>query len=213
MQNTVESIREFAHKHFSDAKFSHDWEHTERVYRLAMHIGAVEGADLELLAIAAYLHDLGRAIQDNAKGALCHAEQGAIIAAPVLDQYPIPADKKENILHCIVSHRFRNDHHPKTLEARVLFDADKLDAIGAVGIARAYLFAGEVGAVLHNGGMDPREAKAYSREDTGYREYKVKLSKIKDRMLTAEGRRMAEERHAFMEAFFERFLKEHEGLL
>ena len=213
MQDTVESIREFARTHFSDAKYSHDWEHTERVYRLAMHIGAVEGADLEILAVAAYLHDIGRAIQDRSKGALCHAEQGAAIAAEVLEQYPIPREKKENILHCIVSLRFRNSHHPETLEAKVLFDADKLDAIGAVGIARAYLFAGEVGAVLHNQDQDPHEAKAYSRDDTGYREYRVKLSKIKDRMLTAEGRRMAVERHAFMEAFFERFLKEHEGLL
>jgi uncharacterized protein len=213
MQNTVDSIREFARKHFSDAKYSHDWEHTERVYRLAMHIGAVEGADLELLAVAAYLHDIGRAIQDKSKGALCHAEQGAAIAAEVLENYPIPQDKKDNILHCIESHRFRNDNHPRTLEAKVLFDADKLDAIGAVGIARAYLFAGEVGAVLHNGDMDPHEAKAYSRDDTGYREYKVKLSKIKDRMLTQEGRRMAVERHAFMEAFFKELLQEHEGLL
>ena len=213
MQNTVESIREVARKHFSDARGSHNWEHTERVYRLAMHIGAVQGADLEVLAIAAYLHDVGRAAQDRSKGALCHAEQGAAIAAPVLEAYPIPPEKKGNILHCIESHRYRNDHVPRTLEAQVLFDADKLDAIGAVGIARAYLFAGEVGAVLHNGSMDPHEAKSYSRDDTGYREYRVKLSKIKDRMLTQEGRRMAVERHAFMEGFFERFLKEHEGLL
>lgn len=213
MQNTVESIREMARNHFSDAKYSHDWEHTERVYRLAMHIGSVEGADLELLAVAAYLHDIGRAMQDKARGALCHAEQGAAIAADILEGYPIPQDKRDNILHCIISHRFRNDHHPQTIEAKVLFDADKLDAIGAVGIARAYLFAGEVGAVLHNPGMDPLEAKPYSKDDTGYREFTVKLSKIKDKMLTAEGRRMAVERHAFMEAFFERFLREHEGLL
>ncbi len=82
-----------------------------------------------------------------------------------------------------------------------------------MGIARAYLFAGEVGAVLHNPYMDPTEARPYSRDDTGYREYRVKLSKIKDRMLTDEGRRMAIDRHAFMDAFFERFLREHEGLL
>jgi uncharacterized protein len=212
MQSTVESIREFARNHFSDAKYSHDWEHTERVYRLAMHIGSVEGADLEQLAIAAYLHDIGRAIQDKSKGALCHAEEGAAIAAEVLGGYPIPPEKRENIIHCIVSHRFRNDHHPQSLEAKVLFDADKLDAIGAVGIARAYLFAGEVGAVLHNPDMDPRQAKSYSRDDTGYREFTIKLSKIRDKMLTNEGRRMAVERHAFMEAFFERFLREHEGL-
>ncbi len=213
MQNTIESIRDFARNHFADAKYSHDWEHTERVYRLCMHIGRVEGADLEILAIAAYLHDIGRAIQDRSKGTLCHAEQGARIADGILEKYPMPPEKKENIIHCIISHRYRNSHHPQSLEAKVLFDADKLDAIGAVGIARAYLFAGEVGAVLHNPDMDPLTAKPYSRDDTGYREYLVKLSKIKDRMLTPEGRHMAQERHAFMEEFFSRFLKEFEGQL
>lgn len=213
MQDIVESIRDIAKKHFADAKYSHDWEHTERVYRLALHIGAAEGADLEVLSIAAFLHDIGRAMQDKAKGTLCHAEQGADMAGEILKKFPIPEDRTANIIHCIRSHRYRNSHQPETLEARVLFDADKLDAIGAVGIARAYLFAGEVGAVLHNPDSDPWSAKAYSLDDTGYREYRVKLSKIKDKMLTDEGRRMARARHEFMEAFFERFLKEHEGLL
>lgn len=213
MQDIIESIRDFARNHFADAKYSHDWEHTERVYRLCMHIGRVEGADLEVLAIAALLHDIGRAIQDTSRGTLCHAEQGARIAEEILEKHIMPLEKKENIIHCIVSHRYRNSHHPQSLEAKVLFDADKLDAIGAVGIARAYLFAGEVGAVLHNPDLDPLMAKPYSRDDTGYREYMVKLSKIKDRMLTPEGRYMAQERHAFMEEFFSRFLKEFEGQL
>lgn len=213
MKDTVESIMMLAKKHFSGAKYSHDWEHTLRVYKLCMHIGRIEGADLEVLAIAAYLHDVGRAYQDRLKGSVCHAEKGAEIARDILKNYPLPEDKKENIIHCIQSHRFRNSHHPHTLEAKVLFDADKLDAIGAVGIARAYLFAGEVGALLHNPDTDPAVVKPYSKDDTGHREYKVKLSHIKDRMLTNEGRHMAQERHAFMEAFFERFLKEHEGQL
>ena len=93
----------------------------------------------------------------------------------------------------------------------MLFDADKLDAIGAVGVARAYLFAGELGAMLHNPDVEPEEVKPYSKDDTGFREYKVKLCKIKDRILTGEGKRMAEERHAFMEEFFKRFQEEYEG--
>ncbi len=213
MQKIIDSIRDITKAHFADAKYSHDWEHTERVYRLCMHIGSVESADLEVLAVAALLHDIGRSIQDKAKGSLCHAEQGAKMAADILKEFPLPEDKKKNIIHSILCHRFRNDHHPETVEAKVLFDADKLDAIGAVGIARAYLFAGEVGAVLHNPDMDPLHAKPYTRNDTGYREYRVKLSKIKDRMLTGEGRKMALERHAFMEEFFERFVREHEGIL
>jgi uncharacterized protein len=213
MDSIIEAIKGFAGSHFSNAKYSHDWEHTERVYRLCMHIGEIEGADLEALAIAAFLHDIGRTHQDKAKGGICHAEKGGEIAREILKRYPIPEEKKENIIHCILTHRFRNNHAPQTLEAKVLFDADKLDAIGAVGIARAYLFAGEVGAVLHNGDADPELTEPYSRNDTGYREYRVKLSRIKDRMLTSEGKHMAQERHAFMEAFFERFLKEHEGFI
>jgi uncharacterized protein len=213
MDSIIEAIKGFAGSHFSNAKYSHDWEHTERVYRLCMHIGEIEGADLEALAIAAFLHDIGRTHQDKAKGGICHAEKGGEIAREILKRYPIPEEKKENIIHCILTHRFRNNHVPQTLEAKVLFDADKLDAIGAVGIARAYLFAGEVGAVLHNRDADPELTEPYTRNDTGYREYRVKLSKIKDRMLTGEGKRMAQERHVFMEAFFERFLKEHEGFI
>jgi uncharacterized protein len=211
MTVTIEDIIGFAKKCFSTARGSHDWDHTERVYRLCMHIGQAEGADLEVLAVAAYLHDVGRSYEDESKGTICHAEKGAEIAKTLLVNYPLSHEKKWSIVHCIGSHRFRGNHAPETLEARTLFDADKLDSIGAIGIGRAFLFAGEVGAKLHNPESDLRNTRPYTEEDTGYREFKLKLSKIKDRMLTAEGRRMAEERHAFMEKFFERFQQEYDG--
>jgi uncharacterized protein len=176
-----------------------------------MHIGQVEGADVEVLEIAAYLHDVGRSHQDESKGTVCHAEKGAEMATKLLDKYPISPEQKANVLHCIRSHRFRGDCRPETLEAKVLFDSDKLDSIGAIGIARAFQFAGEVGAKFHNPRVSPEETRPYTKEDTGYREFKLKLSKIKDRMLTAEGRFMAEERHAFMEKYFERFFQEYAG--
>ncbi len=213
MKEIINGIRLHCEKAFREAKHSHNWDHTERVYKLCMHIGVIEGADLDVLAIAAYLHDIGRASQDNAKGEICHAEVGAGIAAKVLENYDIAKEKKDNIVHSVLCHRYRNSHEPETIEAKVLFDADKLDAIGAVGIARDFLFAGEIGAVLHNPHVDPYDTLPYTKDDTGYREYVVKLSKIHEKMLTAEGRRMAEGRHAFMEAFFERFLKEHDGEL
>jgi uncharacterized protein len=166
---------------------------------------------MDVLRPAAYLHDIGRKFQDAAKGAICHAEKGAQMAKPLIEALPLSHVQKRNIIHCIRSHRFRNDHKPATIEAKVLFDADKLDAIGAVGVARAFLFAGEVGARLHNPELDAEKTRPYSVDDTGYREFKVKLSKIKDRMLTVEGRNWARERHAFMHDFFNRFLAEHEG--
>ena len=208
---TIDDIRVFAVRCFSNARGSHDWDHTQRVYNLCMHIGRVEGADLKALEIAAYLHDVGRSYEDESKGAVCHAERGAEMARNLLEQYPISEERKANIIHCIRSHRFRGNYRPASTEANVLFDADKLDAIGAVGIARAFLFAGEVGAKLYNPYVQPEDTKPYSEEDTGYREYKLKLSRIKDRMLTTEGRRMAEERHRFMEMFFHRFTEEYGG--
>jgi uncharacterized protein len=200
-----------AQRQFADAPGSHDWEHTLRVLRLCRRIGPVEGADMEILEAAALLHDIGRPLQDASNGSVCHAVQGAAMAGRILAAMPLTADRKDNIIHCIRSHRFRDCHPPESVEAKVLFDADKLDAIGAVGVARAYLFAGELGACLHNPDLPPEQAEPYSRNDTGHREFSVKLSKIKDRMLTAEGRRMARERHAFMATFFERFLDEVEG--
>lgn len=204
-------IRKRAKAHFTRAKGSHDWDHTLRVHRLCRRIGAAEGVDLLVVEAAAYLHDIGRAHQDRSNGRLCHAEKGAAIASRMLEDDPLDAGRIENIVHCIAAHRFRRGEEPQTPEARVLFDADKLDAIGAVGVARAFLFAGELGARLHSPEVDVAKAPAYSVDDTGYREYLVKLSKIKERILTPTGRRLAEERHRFMAAFFERFLEEYEG--
>jgi len=207
----VDTIKKIAKKYFDDITGSHDWEHTLRVSRLCERIGPAEGVDMVVVLIAAYLHDIGRSHQDNSNGAVCHGEKGARMAEPILNQLPISKAQKQNIIHCILSHRFRGNHSPETEEAKVLFDADKLDAIGAVGVARAYLFAGEVGARLHNPGVKVEETEPYSEDDTGFREYKVKLSKIQDRILTRGGRKLARERHRFMESFFKRFLDEYEG--
>jgi len=207
----LDTVKQLAHKHFQNARGSHKWDHTLRVYRLCEHIGIAEGVDMDVLLAAAYLHDIGRSCQDESNGVVCHAEKGAQMAGPIVEKLALSGAQKENILNCIRSHRFRGGHEPKTAEARVLFDADKLDAIGAVGVARAFLFAGEVGARLHNPDLDAESTRPYSVDDTGYREFKVKLSKIKARMLTAEGRKWARERHAFMHDFFNRFLAEYEG--
>jgi uncharacterized protein len=213
MTRIVEGIKTFAMESLAGAPSSHDWDHTQRVFNLCLHIGRVEGADLEVLQIAACLHDLGRPLQDASKGLVCHAEKGAAMASSLLERYLLADEKKANIVHCIRSHRFRGTCRPETLEAKVLFDADKLDSIGAIGVGRAFLFAGEVGARLHNPDIGPEGTEPYTREDTGYREFRLKLSRVKDHMLTSEGRRMAAERHAFMEAFFERFLREYDGSL
>lgn len=204
-------VKERAKKLFEGARKSHKWEHTLRVYKLCERIGSAEGADMDVLLIAAYLHDVGRCFQDASNGAICHAEKGAEMAESIVDDLPLSEMQKKNIVSCVKSHRFRGNHLPKTTEAMVLFDADKLDAIGAVGVARAFLFAGEIGARLHNPDVDVEDTRAYSKDDTGFREFKVKLSRIKDRLLTQKGQEMARERHDFMAAFFKRFIEEYDG--
>ena len=97
------------------------------------------------------------------------------------------------------------------MEAQVVFDADKLDSIGAVGIGRSFHFAGRIGARLHNTMEEALGSASYSREDSAYREYLVKLRYIHERMLTAEGRRMALARHQSMVGFFERLCCEVRG--
>ncbi|MFC1811314.1 HD domain-containing protein [Thermodesulfobacteriota bacterium] len=207
----LKNIKKIAQKMLDEARGSHDWEHTLRVYSLCNRIGSAEGVDMDVLRTAAYLHDIGRSFQDDANGAVCHAEKGAQMAWPIVKTLPLSEEQKQNVIHCIRSHRYRGNHSPKTKEAKVLFDADKLDAIGAVGVARAYLFAGELGARLHNADIDVEKTKPYSKDDTGFREFKVKLCKIQDRILTDEGRRLANERHDFMEQFFKRFIQEVKG--
>ena len=91
----IEYIKETAKKMTSNSNGSHDWYHTKRVYDLCMKIGKAEGANLDALGIAAYLHDIGRPFQDMAKGKICHAEKGAELATEIPDRSPASSPQKE----------------------------------------------------------------------------------------------------------------------
>ncbi|MBI5754231.1 HD domain-containing protein [Candidatus Peregrinibacteria bacterium] len=201
-------------KHFKNARGSHDFDHVERVLKMALYIGKKEGANLEILRLAAILHDIKRKNADKNKGKTDHAISGGEVAMEILRKYKYDKKIIAAVHHCITAHRFRTDSKPKTLEAKVLFDADKLDSIGAIGVGRAFLFAGELKAKLHNSGMSDAEilaTKEFSKEDTAYREFLVKLRYIKDRMHTRTSHRLAKERHDFMVKFFKKMKKEMDG--
>jgi uncharacterized protein len=207
-----DAVRQYVKSMFSDSRGSHDWDHTLRVKKMCDRIGAVENADMEVLTLSALLHDIGRHDEYTSRGKLCHAQTGAVKARTILEQFGAAEELIEKVVHCVSTHRFRGANPPLSLEARILFDADKLDSIGAVGIGRAFLFAGEVGARLHDPDPDTSRAAEYTREDTAYREFVVKLSRLKDRMTTHEGRKMAIERHDFMVAYFKRINNEVAGI-
>lgn len=186
----------------------HGPDHVQRVLGAGLYIARRMGADVAIITAAALLHDIGRAEETASQGRVCHARLGGQMARRILKEHGFPAEGIEAVAHCIETHRFRGDVAPETLEAKILFDADKLDSIGAVGIGRAFLFAGQVGARLHNGHLDIEKTRAYSSEDTAYREFRVKLCKVRERMLTPVGAQLAEERHAFMELYFKQLDRE-----
>lgn len=192
---------------------SHGPDHSERVLHTALLIGQRMHANLHILTPAALLHDIGRKEERMSQGRICHASRGAEIAEPLLRELGYRHDAIEAICHCIRSHRFRGGLRPATLEAEILYDADKLDSIGAIGIGRAFLFAGQIGARLHNPELDPTQTMPYSLEDTAYREFRVKMSRVRTHMLTSVGREMAEQRHAFMQTFFDQLTRETGGMM
>lgn len=187
---------------------SHGPDHTERVYRMALKIGARMQARIGILAAASLLHDIGRKEETESQGGICHAERGAELAVPVLQELGYNKQDILEICHCIRAHRFRGATTPQTIEAKILFDADKLDSIGAIGIGRAFLFAGQIGACLHDAESDPDETDSYSLDDTAYREFQVKMSRVRNQMLTPIGQKLAQRRHDFMEAFFDELNRE-----
>lgn len=205
---------EEARKWYGEDDSAHDFDHVLRVHALALRIAAAEGADAEIVSAAALLHDVARAEADRL--GLCHAEMGAARAREILRGHP--AHKVEAVAVAIASHRFRNAAEPPTLEAKVLYDADKLDAIGAVGIARAYAIAGKWNQRLWSPWAEAAHLGAGARDlhnadHTPVREFQVKLSKLRDSLHTPTARAIADSRHQYMVDFFARLEKEVAGEL
>ena len=215
MEKALEELRETVKGMLDTSPRCHDWDHTGRVRAVARHLAEAEGADLRVVEFAALLHDIGRAEEIKVKGKSCHARDGAERVPELLRSAGI--DDEAFIRHvadCVLTHRYRRreERQPATIEAMVVFDADKLDSMGAIGVGRAFHFAGNIGARVHNTEEEALGSDAYGHEDSAYREYLVKLRHLHDAMLTAEGRRMGEERHRFMREFFERLGREVAGL-
>jgi len=200
---------EQARRYYEGADAIHDFDHVLRVLALAERLAREEGADLEIVRAATLLHDVARGQGDRLSAN--HAHAGAEFAREVLAGQP--PEKVEAVAHAIAAHRFRSGPDPQTLEARVLHDADKLDAIGAIGVARAFAFGGYEGQRLWaDVPAGYRESQATRHEHTPVHEYQIKLSKIKGRLLTESARRLAEGRHSFMVEFFEQLEREVRGL-
>ena len=184
LEELLRRLREEVRRTLPEAG-THGYEHTERVYRTALHIGRRVGADLDILLPAALLHDIGRG-EDN------HAEAGARKAREILERLGVDPNRIEAIVEAIETHSFSGGRKPRTLEAKVLSDADKLDAMGAIGIYRAATYSGE-----------------HQRPLEGFvQHFHEKLLRLRELLYTEEAKRMAEERHRFMLRYLEQLRRE-----
>jgi uncharacterized protein len=188
---------------------AHDKEHVYRVLYSALDIASQEKeVDMDVLIIACLLHDIGREEQfQNPK--LCHARVGSVKAYHFLISHGYPEEMAAHIRECILTHRFRSDNPPSSIEAKILFDADKVDVTGTLGIARTFVYKGKVSDPLYS--VDEHGNVLDGSEDTSpsfFQEYKYKLESLYDKFYTARGSEIAKERRQSAIQFYENMLRE-----
>ena len=205
--DTIDMVKEKLNNEGS----GHDWYHIERVWKMASKLAAKEQANSYIVELAALMHDL---IDDK----LVSSKDEAVQEVEYwLEGAGVSSSDAERIIDIIQTISFKGGNGRKltTLEAQIVQDADRLDAIGAIGIARCFTYAGSKGDVIFNPELSVRE----SMTEKEYREgpssavhhFYEKLLKLKDLMNTETAKQIAEERHAFMEDFLIQFFKEWEG--
>ncbi len=227
--NPIEVIKQRSMQFMDEHSFSgHDFEHVMRVYKLAKTIGEEENADMLILEAAALMHDLGRHAElKNPK--LDHAGGVCKDRLRHLKKHSFPDDKVQDVLHAIRAHRFSKGEIPFTTEAKVLQDADRLDALGAIGIARCFAYTGAVDRMLYDP-TDPickmkmknDSAKACAEnldfegsklddKKYGVDHFHKKLFTLKDTLHTNSAKKIAENRDKYMRNFLEKLEKEIDG--
>lgn len=188
---------EYARKIFEGDSGGHDFDHTMRVNRLAMRLAKAEGADLEIVSLAALLHDVDdRKLSPKTCENLGNARK-------FLHSHGVTAEVAERILRIISQVSFSGGKVPDTLEGKCVQDADRLDAMGAIGIARTFAYGGSKGRRIY----DP----AGEDETTSVQHFYDKLLRLEGLMNTEIGRKLAKDRHVYMEEFLRRFYAEWQG--
>lgn len=199
---------------YKDTDPVHDFSHIERVYAMAERLAKAEGADLEIVHAAALLHDAD-GTTPGSEVRLEHHLRSAEFAGRILTEEGWAQERIAAVQHCIRAHRFRDDREPPaTIEARCLFDADKLDVLGAIGAIRVVVYAALAGTpfisepsekFLQTGNEEPGELHS------AYHEYLFKLVKIKNRLYTSTAKALAEDRSRYLDEFFKQLQAEVKG--
>jgi uncharacterized protein len=204
----MDRLKEKILHHFEDGK-GHGFDHTQRVYNLAIKIAKEEKADLEVVKAAALLHDICRKKEEET--GLCHASEGAELAPSILREINFSEEKIENVIHCIKVHRFSKRLEPKTKEAKILQDADRLDAIGAIAITRIISHNTMIGNPIYDPNIKPSEEYT-SKGKTALNHFFEKIFKLKPESFhTSLAKEIAKDRYKFTTEFVDRFISEWEG--
>lgn len=209
----IERTQEHVRKMLRGDSSGHDWWHIERVRRMALYLGEQEGADPFVVELAALLHDIA-----DWKFYQGDPEAGPRVAAAWLEDCGVDSSVIEPVCSIIREISFKGSGVPTpmgSIEGEVVQDADRLDALGAIGIARAFAYGGYRGREIHNPDVEPESHETIDdyREGTGptINHFHEKLLLLRERMNTNAARRLAEGRHEYMEGFLAQFYREWSG--
>ena len=207
---TLERAKEW----YQDADAVHDFSHIERVYRMSERLAKAEGADMEIVHAAALLHD-AEGTAPGGEARLEHHLRSAAFAGEILRTEGWPAERIAAVQHCVRAHRYRDDREPPaTIEAKCLFDADKLDVLGAIGAVRVALYAALAGTPLY--ALPSAQFLETGKELPGelhsaYHEYLFKLRNVENRLFTQTARQLAQQRGEYLKQFFDQLIAEING--
>lgn len=181
---------------------AHDVHHIYRVLGQALSLTSDYEVDYDILIASCLLHDIGRKEEKEGLGD-DHAQIGGVKAEKFLVSIGWSEERAAWVRECITSHRFRKDRKPETIEAKLLFDSDKLDVIGAIGISRTLLFAGSYNIPLYYLDSEGHllEGTEKTDPDSFFREYNFKMKRVPDQLNTPKARSIAKQRISGMEAF------------
>jgi uncharacterized protein len=215
-QQLIESTKQFVKETLKNAEGGHDWFHIERVYNNALLISKTEQVDQLIVALSALLHDIADSKFNNGDETI-----GPKLAREFLFQHNVDSQIIEHVVNIISHISFKNSIGSKNTfvskELQVVQDADRLDAIGAIGIARCFNYGGFKNRALFDPSILPnlKMTKEEYKNSTAptINHFYEKLLLLKDKMNTSTGKKIAEKRHRFMEAYLEQFYAEWDGKL